>query len=447
MSLQRWESLIGDLLCLRTPWSRQPLCSHSRLRSALSAKRRISPTSRRGFASSHRRAQDLQATQEIPDVPIHSIAPTSASRDTPRITSAKLAALHARLSLPPRLATKTLAQCLIHRSVNPHSDRNNNSLALLGQQLLAYYTAEWLICHYPRLPMPILYAAQYAYTGPKTLHHICNEWGVEAAAAPGPEVDPGLLQFERVMPGNAMSEDGVRRYKDILRNEPSSASGRPGQKWNYRRGISSRIVHDDEFGNVHSGVHVPHESALSTSAADASGQTGSTPDLLSSPIPTSTPTETSSGVTLESASSTFVRALVGALYLASGSSSVHSFHEAHFLSRHLQMHKLFNFSDPTRDLSRLCAREEIEPPVARLISETGRHSRAPVFVVGVYSGQDKLGEDAGSSLNEARYRAAAAALRAWYLYSPPREQIMLPSRQGKGGVWTPQMIDVGEIIA
>ena len=78
-------------------------------------------------------------------------------------------------------------------------------------------------------------------------------------------------------------------------------------------------------------------------------------------------------------------------------------------------------------------------------------SRTPVFVVGVYSGDDKLGEGAGVSLNEARVRAAAAALRSWYLYSPPDSEVMRPSEAegvtGKKGrkKWKPQMIDIGEI--
>jgi dsRNA-specific ribonuclease len=114
----------------------------------------------------------------------------------------------------------------------------------------------------------------------------------------------------------------------------------------------------------------------------------------------------------------------------------------------MPLHTLFNFSHPTRDLSRLCAREGFEPPVARLITETGRLSRTPVFVVGVFSGDDKLGEGAGASLNEGRVRAAAAALRSWYLYSPPEGEVVRPSEtEGKGGRrWRSQMVDVGEIV-
>ena len=153
--------------------------------------------------------------------------------------------------------------------------------------------------------------------------------------------------------------------------------------------------------------------------------------------------------TLETASANFIRALTGALYLHTNPTTTKAFHKNHILSRHLPLHTLFNFTHPTRDLSRLCAREGFEPPVARLISETGRLSRTPVFVVGVYSGDDKLGEGAGSSLNEGRVRAAAAALRGWYLYSPAGERVMLPSStesEVDKTKWKPQMIDIGEIV-
>jgi len=42
----------------------------------------------------------------------------------------------------------------------------------------------------------------------------------------------------------------------------------------------------------------------------------------------------------------------------------------------------------------------------RLLSETGRFSNSPVFVVGIYSGTDKLGEGFGASLKMAEYRVS-----------------------------------------
>lgn len=149
-----------------------------------------------------------------------------------------------------------------------------------------------------------------------------------------------------------------------------------------------------------------------------------------------------------------MRAILASVYLHAGADRVREFFAAHIMSRHLDLHSLFTFYQPTRDLSRLCAREGFESPVARLISETGRKSSAPVFVVGVYSGHDKIGEDAGASLDEARWKAAAKALKGWYLYSPKNAvgggEIMVPSMMegvlGKSRTWRKPHVDDGEVI-
>jgi dsRNA-specific ribonuclease len=359
--------------------------------------------------------------------------------------SGKLAALHARLSLPSKLPLQTLARCLIDSSVDARPGYNNAPLALLGQDLLGYYTSEHLLCHYPRLPLPVLFAAQYAFVGPATLGALRAEWGVEVVASPGQEVDPGLLQLKRVTPGNALSEDGKTLRKDMPSLSRLS-TGRRNEEQNYRRGMSSRIVYDDQFGDLQTGM--PDPDAEPFPGAPISSSTTQEHNTDEVAKQEASPAD---GITVEAASTSFVRALVGALHLHAGASASKEFHAEHILSRHLQLHQLFNFTHPTRDLSRLCLREGFEPPVARLISETGRHSRSPVFVVGVYSGEDKLGEGAGSSLNEGRVRAAAAALRSWYLYSPTPDDIVLPSDMELAEVkakktWKAQMIDVGEVI-
>ncbi|KAI5270340.1 ribonuclease III [Aureobasidium subglaciale] len=382
--------------------------------------------SRRSFGLSTRLRQDapVTAAPAVASEPVLDNLSSTTAADSAsdalrasRKISAKLSALHARLSLPPRFPTQSLAQCLVHPSADRRANANNSSLAVIGQDVVAYYTAEWLLCNYPRLPMQILFAAQYAYSGPRTLSAMREEWGVESVAAPGIEVDPGLLQFTRRQPGNAMAEGGMARLKDSSTSADNKpATRRSNEQWNYRRGVSSRIVYDNQFGDLQ--------------------QNGSDP---------ATAPQNPDAVTLEDASASFVNAVFGALYLHAGAQATQAFHHAHILSRHIPLHTLFDFTHPTRDLSRLCLREGFEPPVARLLSETGRHSRSPVIVVGVYSGSDKLGEAAGSSLDEARVRAAAAALRSWYLYTPPRENIVLPS-QSSTAQWKPQMIDIGEIV-
>ncbi|KAK5121615.1 hypothetical protein LTR85_004787 [Meristemomyces frigidus] len=376
--------------------------------------------------------------------------------------SAKLSALHARLALPSKLPLQTLARCLIDPSADPRPGYNNAPFALLGQDLLGYYTSEYLMCHYPRLPMPVLFAAQYAYVGSATLGAMRAEWGVEVVAAPGQEVDPGLLQLKRSVPGNAMLDGETRQLKDMPQAR-RLGSGRRNEEYNFRRGMSSRIVFDDQFGDLQSGLQPadaqPYPGAAISSPAADGAEAGSEQEQLaldtaaSAPPPQPQSPEETHPTTVEQGSASFIRALAGALYLHAGSAASKTFHKDHVLSRQLPLHTLFHFTHPTRDLSRLCAREGFEPPVARLISETGRLSRTPVFVVGVYSGDDKLGEGAGSSLNEGRVRAAAAALRSWYLYSPPDSEVVLPSEvEGAAGTgrskkqWKPQMVDIGEVI-
>lgn len=312
--------------------------------------------------------------------------------------SVNLHALRSRLSLPQRFPLQTLARTLVHPSADPAPAFNNASLSILGRHLLGYYTTEWLMCNYPRLPMAVVFAAADAYIGPKALATIASEWGIEAAAEPGGEVDPGLLQFRRIQSGGELP-----------------ASLRRQAPWSWNVTTTHKIMNTDEFGS-NNAAPSPHS-------------------LKSTPVP------------LEEAAQSFVRALVGALHLQLGAPLVKRFFRSHFTSRHLDISTLFDFRTPTRDLSKLCAREGFEAPVARLVSETGRLSRHPVFVVGVYSGKDKLGEGAGSSLDEARTRAAAAALKAWYLYRPL--EVTVPSTtEGEldTSKWRPNMVDCGEVI-
>jgi dsRNA-specific ribonuclease len=323
-------------------------------------------------------------------------------------TSAKLSALHARLGLPSRLPFKTLARTLVDPSADSAPQFNNKPFSTLGNDLLGYYTSEYIICQYPRLPLAVVFAAMYAYVGPKALAAITREWGVESATYPGGEVDPGLLQFQRVAPETDLGP----APSPLVTTMPDESSGFR------RRGISSRTVYDDHFGEVQK-----------------------------SPEEKTTPGTEGEGVTEEKAGCNFVRALVGAIYLHAGRPAAKSFFRDHFTSRQLNISSLFNFRHPQRDLSRLCAREGFQSPVARLLSETGRKSRHPVFIVGVFSGNEKLGEGAGSSIDEAKVCAAVAALKGWYLYSP--QELRVPSETEEPGArrWERMLVDPGDIVA
>ncbi|KAL9114476.1 MAG: hypothetical protein Q9227_001557 [Pyrenula ochraceoflavens] len=355
--------------------------------------RKLSQTS-----SPRQRTKRKIDTSQHPSPPLH-----AAQR------SAKLAALHARLSLPSRLPLQTLARSLIDPTADPSPLFNNLHLSVLGKDLLSYYTSEHIICRHPRLPMAVVFAATYAFIGPKAMRSLIHEWGVEHVAEPGHEVDPGLLQFRQP------SKDSMESDADPEAVNLSSRAD--GEARGYRRGMSSRTVYDDEFGDI---------------------------KIEESPIDGET--NDNSKTTPDSASQNFIRALMGAIYVHGGRTAAKEFFRNHITSRQLTISNLFSFRQPTRDLSRLCAREGFQAPVARLVSETGRKSRHPVFNVGIFSGSEKLGEAAGSSLDEARTRASVAALKAWYLYSPPNFRVPSEMEEDLSEPWKPIMVDPGDIV-
>ena len=121
----------------------------------------------------------------------------------------------------------------------------------------------------------------------------------------------------------------------------------------------------------------------------------------------------------------FVRSVVGVLWTIDPKLA-ENFIRDHILSRKLDVTKLFQFEHPTRELARLCEREGLMRPVSKLIAESGRLSKAPVFIVGVFSGDEKLGEGIGASLKEAKARAASDALMKWYCYEPALSQGQKP---------------------
>lgn len=354
--------------------------------------------------------------------------------------SAKLAALHARLGLSQRLPLETLARALVDASADPSPRFNNASLAYLGATLIHYHVSEWLLCKYPRLPMVILYGAMKAFAGPQALADVARQWGVEAAAVPGAEVDPGLLQYSLQHDRQVIRRWGYQR-----------AEAKNLKKYKWRHGISSRVVLDDDFGDTVDEAQgegprprelEDGEEGSVASDFDEGGNYDANATDLGGSMDAAAKTKLS-----DDAHANAVRAVAGAVYAHGGREAVRSLVRAHVLSRQLDLERLFRFKLPTRELTYLCARENFEPPVARLESETGRQSRTPVFVVGIYSGQDKLGEGAAASLDHARAKAAMNALKAWYLYSPG-ENVRVPSDMLLEGAqpWEPAYVDIGEIL-
>lgn len=322
--------------------------------------------------------------------------PPARSLDSP-----KLAALHARLALSKSIPLQTIARALVTPSADANQNFNNANLAQLGSTILNYHVLEYLVCKWPRLPVAILYEAIRAFSGRESLERVARRWGVDAAAAPGEEVDPGLLQWKTdpVVAPNS-------RWAYIR------AESERGQY--YRRGLSSRVVLDDAFGDAY---EAPRNDDFGVAKMQSE------------------------------AFSSFVEAVIGAVYTHSGSDAAKTFVKSHILSRDIDLNSMFEFQLPTRELAMLCAREGFQPPRARLESETGRRSRTPVFIVGIYSGEEKLGEGAGASLDVARRVASMNALKAWYMYSPGNK-VRVPSdmTQPDAKPWKAPHIDIGEII-
>ncbi|KAG0288533.1 hypothetical protein BGZ98_004226, partial [Dissophora globulifera] len=140
-----------------------------------------------------------------------------------------------------------------------------------------------------------------------------------------------------------------------------------------------------------------------------------------------------------------VRAVVGAIYSDQGLIKARDFVHAHLLSREFKLETLLQIEEPKRYLSVLMKRLGRERPVARLMAETGRQSKAPVFIVGVYSGTEKIGEGFGSSLKMAETRANKDALTKYYLEE--QKDFGLPSDvEIEGKVYTPTKVGDTQIV-
>lgn len=122
-----------------------------------------------------------------------------------------------------------------------------------------------------------------------------------------------------------------------------------------------------------------------------------------------------------------LRAIVALMFQEQGLSSAREFVHAHLLSRLVPIATFLKFTDPKRSLSGLMKKLGKERPQSRMIAETGRLSINPVFVVGIWSGKEKLGEGTGSAIKMAEFRAAEDALRRFYLSETPNANISLPS--------------------
>ncbi|KAI1796636.1 60S ribosomal protein L3 [Ganoderma leucocontextum] len=136
---------------------------------------------------------------------------------------------------------------------------------------------------------------------------------------------------------------------------------------------------------------------------------------------------TQSAVLHSDALASVPRALTALVYQHRSLCSARRFAEKFFFSRVVDLRGMMKFRDPKQTLLATVAKFGRERPVSRLLKETGRFSNSPVFVVGIFSGADKLGEGFGSSLKMAEYRAAEDSLLRLYLTRQPPHLMQLPT--------------------
>ncbi|TFL02087.1 ribonuclease III domain-containing protein [Pterulicium gracile] len=172
------------------------------------------------------------------------------------------------------------------------------------------------------------------------------------------------------------------------------------------------------------------------SCAAVANEMGATPLLRWHRTPR---TPTAPAVLQVDALASIPRALTALVYQNRSLPSARQFAHSYLLNRQVDLRPLIKFTDPKKALLSLTVKFNRDRPVSRLLKETGRFSNSPVFVVGIYSGQDKLGEGFGSSLKMAEYRAAEDSLLRLYLTRRPTTQLQLPTSTfapGIGNIFT-----------
>ncbi|KAG6879246.1 hypothetical protein C0992_004240 [Termitomyces sp. T32_za158] len=139
-------------------------------------------------------------------------------------------------------------------------------------------------------------------------------------------------------------------------------------------------------------------------------------------------------VTYSDALASVPRAITALIYEKLSLLSARQFVHSYFLSREIDLRGMIKFRQPKIALLEMIKKLGREYPKSRLLKETGRFSNSPVFVVGIYSGADKLGEGFGSSLRMAEYRAAEDALHRVYLTRVPNHLMNLPTSTFPAGL-------------
>ncbi|OAV97224.1 hypothetical protein PTTG_05366 [Puccinia triticina 1-1 BBBD Race 1] len=267
---------------------------------------------------------------------------------------------------------------------------HNEELATLGNSILGMLGSEWLDRRYPYLPTKAFQAALTMYVGPRTCADVARLWGVSSGTGLSNLTVEGKPKIESagVYAGGIFDLDGKPKNK--------------GQK------------HKQDGSK---GEEVSHPGLLRWRRADAFAKDKEI-GLRASAF--------KQGVLYEDAMASVSRAFVGMVYSLHGMKAARQFVRANWFSRRAQVGDLLKFTNPFLVLKYTLAKYHREPPVARLLRESGSASATAIFVVGSYSGSLKLGEAFGTSKKMAEYRAHEDALRRIYL-SPGLEDQPLGS--------------------
>jgi len=124
--------------------------------------------------------------------------------------------------------------------------------------------------------------------------------------------------------------------------------------------------------------------------------------------------------------SSALNAIIGLVHQEKGPEAAKKFVHAHILARDVNVSDVVKIENPKAHLSRLTTRYGKEKPLSRLLKETGRATNSAVFIVGVFSGDEKLGEGWFNMKRFVRDQTVANVVicRLWQLNENGRVQSM-----------------------
>ncbi|KAK0532819.1 54S ribosomal protein L3 mitochondrial [Tilletia horrida] len=279
-----------------------------------------------------------------------------------------------------------LPTSVAHSGSNAPEPLHNASLANLGNSLLGLFALEHLHLRYPQIPTRVLKAALAAYVGPSTAADVAMELGLQGSIIRWDESRVEVLPDLKINPARPRTEAGpIAMLEDAAARMRKRSQDLAVERMTRRRkgfvGAEGELKGEDDG------------SALRKKDIFASA----------------------------------VRALVAVIYQELGMSVARHFVSSHFLTRVVALPAFLKFNDPKRVLSSTLEKYGLPRPQSRLVAETGRLSINPVFVVGIWSDANKIGEGSGTSLRMAEYRAAEDALRRLYLAESDPSGFQVPS--------------------